>query len=95
MKTLELIAILVLYWLPFVVCFIIYTRETYKKYKIDKLNLSSIGYIPKLTIGNILFTILVTVGPGINIIVALFCGLPMIWDKLEIFLSKPILRAKK
>ena len=60
------------YWVPLAVCIIVYVCRCAREYRQDVKDCATLYYTPKLTVGIIIWRVILAVLPGINIFALVF-----------------------
>ncbi len=95
-KSYEFVSFLALftYWIPALICLTVYLFQCIYEYKRDLHNSSESHYNPTLTIGVIVWRIVLSITPGINIIAMVFDTASSVFKWLGSVLDIPLVRKK-
>lgn len=80
------------YWVPLLICLIVYAFQFVHYYKLDVHNSKEKYYNPKLTVGSIVGHLFVAVCPGLNIFAAVFDCLGPLFSFFEKVFNKPLVK---
>lgn len=83
------------YWIPLAVCSAVYVMRCAAYYRADVKASSEKYYSPKLTIGYIVWHIIITTLPAINIFAMVFDCAGSVFRWLGDVMDVPLVRAKK
>jgi hypothetical protein len=63
---------LYVYWVPLTVCLVVYFFRTIARYKLDLKRCEEKHYSPELTIGRIVWYVVLTITPSVNLFALVF-----------------------
>ncbi len=82
------------YWIPLSVCSVVYVMRCAAGYRADVKASSEKYYSPKLTVGYIVWHILISVIPGVNIFAMVFDCAGSVFRWLGEVMDVPLVRGK-
>lgn len=92
----EFVSLLALYtyWIPLVVCVVVYTTRCGVLYRADLKECDEKYYRPGLTVGFIVWHILISVVPGVNLVAMVFDCAGSVFRWLGNVLDTPLVRGR-
>ena len=83
------------YWMPLAVCYIVYVFRFISRYKTDLKKSLESYYAPELTVGYILWHIIVATLPGVNIFALVFDCSASVFRWLARVLDIPLVKKRE
>jgi len=95
-KSYEFISMLALftYWMPALICAVVYLFRIVVMYKMDLDKCEENHYTPKLTVGLIVWFIICSITPAINLFALVFDCASSVLKSLGRFLDIPLVKKK-